>query len=79
MVFDVKGDILFISLHGIARFDPMGTHLGTFFKWTGEGFNDGRLEVRLGNLWQTMFGVMGVKVPAKSQGGETDGVIKEIV
>lgn len=36
-------------------------------------------DVRLGNLWQTMFGVMGVKVPDKFQGGEADGVIKEIV
>ena len=36
-------------------------------------------DVRLGNLWQTMFGVMGVKVPDKFQGGEADGIIKEIV
>ena len=36
-------------------------------------------DVRLGNLWQTMFGVMGVKVPDKFQGGEADGVIKELV
>jgi hypothetical protein len=36
-------------------------------------------DVRLGNLWQTMFGVMGVKVPDHFQGGEADGVIKEIV
>jgi len=36
-------------------------------------------DVRLGNLWQTMFGVMGVKVPAKFQGGEADGVIKELM
>jgi hypothetical protein len=36
-------------------------------------------DVRLGNLWQTMFGVMGVKVPAKFQGGEADGIVKEIV
>jgi hypothetical protein len=36
-------------------------------------------DVRLGNLWQTMFEVMGVKVPAKFQGGEADGVIKELV
>jgi hypothetical protein len=35
-------------------------------------------DVRLGNLWQTMFGAMGVKVPANFQGGEADGVIKEI-
>ncbi|QDT39277.1 DUF1552 domain-containing protein [Stratiformator vulcanicus] len=33
----------------------------------------------LGNLWQTMFGVMGVPVPEDFQGGEADGVIKEIV
>ena len=36
-------------------------------------------DVRLGNLWQTMFGVMGVQVPAKFQGGEADGIIKELV
>ena len=33
----------------------------------------------LGNLWQTMFGVMGVPVPENFQGGEADGVIGEIV
>lgn len=33
----------------------------------------------LGNLWQTMFGVMGVPVPGNFQGGEADGVIGEIV
>lgn len=32
----------------------------------------------LGNLWQTMFGVMGVPVPENFQGGEADGVIGEI-
>jgi hypothetical protein len=36
-------------------------------------------EVRLGNLWQTMFGVMGVKVPKDFQGGEAYGVIEELV
>lgn len=36
-------------------------------------------DVRLGNLWQTMFGVMGVQVPTNFQGGEADGVIKELV
>lgn len=36
-------------------------------------------DVRLGNLWQTMFGWMGVPVPADFQGGEADGVIKELV
>lgn len=33
----------------------------------------------LGNLWQTMFGVMGVPVPDNFQGGEADGVIKALV
>jgi len=36
-------------------------------------------DVRLGNLWQTMVGLLGVPVPKNFQGGETDGVIKEIV
>jgi hypothetical protein len=36
-------------------------------------------DVRLGNLWQTMFGVMGAKVPPNFQGGEADGIIREIV
>jgi hypothetical protein len=36
-------------------------------------------DVRLGNLWQTMFGVMGVEVPKDFQGGEADGVLKELV
>ncbi len=44
IVFDVNGDILFIGVDGIERFDSNGTHLGTFFKWTGEGFNDGKLD-----------------------------------
>lgn len=33
----------------------------------------------LGNLWQTMFEVMDVSVPENFQGGEADGVIKELV
>lgn len=33
----------------------------------------------LGNLWQTMFGIMQVPVPENFQGGEADGVIKELV
>ena len=33
----------------------------------------------LGNLWQTMFGMMGVPVPQNFQGGEADGEIKELV
>jgi len=33
----------------------------------------------LGNLWQTMFTALGVKVPENFQGGEADGVIKSIV
>ena len=32
----------------------------------------------LGNLWQTMFGVMGVPVPENFQGGEANGVISEL-
>jgi len=36
-------------------------------------------DVRLGNLWQTMFGAMGVKVPDKLQCSEADGIIKEPV
>jgi hypothetical protein len=36
-------------------------------------------DVRLGNLWQTMFGVLGVAVPKDFQGGEADGVIQELV
>jgi hypothetical protein len=36
-------------------------------------------DVRLGNLWQTMFGVLGVAVSKDFQGGEADGVIKELV
>ena len=33
----------------------------------------------LGNLWQTMFTVMGVPVPENFQGGEADGPIKELL
>jgi len=33
----------------------------------------------LGNLWQTVFNVMGVKVPDGFQGGEADGLIRTIV
>ena len=36
-------------------------------------------DVRLGNLWQTMFTTLGVTVPENFQGGEADGVIKELV
>lgn len=36
-------------------------------------------DVYLGNLWQTMFGVMGVPVPKDFQGGQADGIISEIV
>lgn len=35
--------------------------------------------VRLGSLWQTMFGVMGAPLPENFQGGEADGIIKELV
>ena len=35
-------------------------------------------DVRLGNLWRTMFERMGVPVPQNFQGGESDGVIKEL-
>jgi hypothetical protein len=33
----------------------------------------------LGNLWQTMFGIMNVPVPDRFQGGEASGVIPELV
>lgn len=33
----------------------------------------------LGNLWQTMFQVMGVPIPENFQGGEANGVIGELV
>jgi hypothetical protein len=36
-------------------------------------------DVYLGNLWQTMFGFMGVEVPENFQGVEADGVIKPLV
>jgi hypothetical protein len=36
-------------------------------------------DVRLGNLWQTMFDRMGVAVPRNFQGGESDGHITELV
>jgi hypothetical protein len=36
-------------------------------------------DVLLGNLWQTMFGFLGVPVPKNFQGGEADGIIKAIV
>ena len=35
-------------------------------------------DVRLGNLWSTMFDRMGVPIPKNFQGGEADGVIKEL-
>jgi hypothetical protein len=36
-------------------------------------------DTRLGNLWQSYFQVLGVKVPDNFQGGEADGIIKELV
>lgn len=33
----------------------------------------------LGNLWQTMFHVLGVPVPDRFQGGEANGIIRELV
>jgi hypothetical protein len=36
-------------------------------------------DVRLGNLWRTVFGRMNVPVPAQFQGGESDGIIKELI
>jgi hypothetical protein len=36
-------------------------------------------DTRLGNLWQSYFQVLGVKVPDSFQGGEADGIIKELV
>lgn len=35
--------------------------------------------VRLGNLWRTVFDRMGVPVPEQFQGGEADGLIKELL
>ncbi len=36
-------------------------------------------DVRLGNLWSTVFDRMDVPLPASFQGGEADGMIKELV
>jgi hypothetical protein len=36
-------------------------------------------DVRLGNLWRTMFQVMNVPLPENFQGGEADGVIGELL
>jgi hypothetical protein len=36
-------------------------------------------DVRLGNLWATMFDRMQVPLPKNFQGGEADGLIKELV
>ncbi len=36
-------------------------------------------DVRLGNLWWTMFDRMNVPIPKNFQGGEADGLIKELV
>ncbi len=36
-------------------------------------------DVRLGNLWRTVFDRMGVSVPANFQGGEADNTISELV
>ncbi len=36
-------------------------------------------DVRLGNLWRTVFDRMNVPLPDNFQGGESDGVIKELV
>lgn len=36
-------------------------------------------DVRLGNLWSTVFDRMNVPVPKNFQGGEADGIIKELV
>ena len=38
-----------------------------------------REDVRLGNVWRTMFDCMRVPVPENFQGGESDGIIKELV
>lgn len=35
-------------------------------------------DTRLGNLWQSYFQVLGVKVPDNFQGGEADGVITKM-
>lgn len=36
-------------------------------------------DARLGNLWRTVFDRMGVKVPDNFQGGESDGIISELI
>jgi hypothetical protein len=36
-------------------------------------------DVRLGNLWRTMFDRLGMPLPENFQGGETDGIISELV
>ncbi len=36
-------------------------------------------DVRLGNLWRTVFDRLNVPVPPNFQGGESDGIIKELV
>jgi hypothetical protein len=36
-------------------------------------------DVRLGNLWSTVFDRMNVPIPRNFQGGEADGLIKELV
>jgi hypothetical protein len=36
-------------------------------------------DVRLGNLWSTVFDRMGVPIPPNFQGGEADGMIKELI
>ncbi len=36
-------------------------------------------DVRLGNIWQTMFQALGVTTPGDFQGGEADGVIGELL
>jgi len=36
-------------------------------------------DVRLGNLWRTMFDRLQVPLPENFQGGESDGIIKELV
>lgn len=36
-------------------------------------------DMYLGNLWQTMFETLGVPVPENFQGGEADGIIRELV
>jgi hypothetical protein len=36
-------------------------------------------DTRLGNLWQSYFQVLGVKVPDNFQEGEADGIIKELM